>query len=77
MNGPGKILGHFMIAPNKIYKEEKPGQERLQFLCLDGDIERLMQAAKTRQLDTAKCQNKPPPQGRTVSNSYKLGKANV
>ena len=32
VNGPGKILGHFMVAPNKIFKEEKPGQEGYKFL---------------------------------------------
>ena len=32
VNGPGKILGHFMVAPNKIYKEEKPGQEGYNFM---------------------------------------------
>ena len=64
VNGPGKILGHFMIAPNKIYKEEKPGQEGYNFMLGWGHQGTPDAGCKDEAAGYIKnCQNKPPPQG--------------
>ena len=64
VNGPGKILGHFMVAPNKIYKEEKPGQEGYNFMVGWGHQGSSDPGCKDEAAGYIKnCQNKPPPQG--------------
>jgi hypothetical protein len=62
VNGPGKILGHFMVAPNKIYREEKPGQEGYQYLTGWGHQGTPDPGCKGKAAGYIKnCQNKPIP----------------
>ena len=64
VNGPGKVLGHSMVAPNKIYKEEKPGQEGYNFMLGWGHQGTPDAGCKDEAAGYIKnCQNKPPPQG--------------